>query len=188
MEKQQFHLRSVSDKENYANYLILPLLGLSRFSYGDKDNLVNAYVTVNGKIAVVVQNRGFGIDYWKHPNYLTDLDAGEGTCILYNCPARFQDDIALFLDSKFSRMSDEAKQLIYQFSGLHRNFPRKDKTFFTSRLVLVLERDEQLREQLNEVLGEKLGPEDELEPKLREQDILLNVDSDISFIAESKGS
>src|SRR6266436_9267487 len=145
MEKQQFHLRSVSDKENYANYLILPLLGLSRFSYGDKDNLVNAYVTINGKIAVVVRGKHFGIDYWKHPNYLTDIDVGEGTCILYNCPVRFHDDLSYFLDSKFSRMSEDAKQLIYQFSGLHRRFPRKDKTFFTSRLVLILERDEVLR-------------------------------------------
>lgn len=188
MEKQQFRLRSVSDKENYANYLILPLLGLSRFSYGDKDNLVNAYVTVNGKIAAVILDKEFGVEYWRHPNYLTDIDVEEGTCILYSCPAKFQDDVALFLDSKFSRMSEEAKQLIYQFSGLHRRFPRKDKTFFTSRLIQVLERDELLREQINEALGSELGTTDELEPRLREQDILLNVDSDISFIGESRGS
>jgi len=176
----KFHLRSVSSKENYANYLILPLIGLSRFSFGDQ-NFVNAYVTVNGKIAVVVWNKDWGTEYWKHPNYLTDVDVADGTCILYSSPVKFQDDISLFLDSKFSRMSDEAKQLIYQFSGLHRRFPQKGGGYFTSRLIQVLERDPVLKMQLEENLEIEIGPDQELEPKLREQDILDNVDADISY-------
>lgn len=185
---EHFHLRSVSDKENYANYLILPLLGLSRFSFGDKDNLVNAYVTVNGKIAAVIRDKNFGIEYWKHPNYLTDIECEQGTCILYGCPVRFHEDMAHFLNSKFSLMSESAKQMIYQFSGLHRNFVRKDKSVFNSRLVLILQRDEVLRNEINHALGSTLRPEDELEPRLREQDILMNVDSDVSFFHESKGN
>lgn len=182
---EQFHVRSVTDRENYANYLILPLLGLSRLSFGSLKNLVNAYVTVNGKIAVVVHDKHFEIEYWKHPNYLTDMDFMEGTMILYSCPNKFRDDMGHFLGSKFSLMSTGAKQLIWQFSGLHRNFPMTNKTLFSSRLILVLERDPDLRTQLMKELNIELTEEDELEPPLREQDILDNVDSDISFIHES---
>lgn len=177
----KFHLRSVSNKENYANYLILPLLELSKFSFG-ANNFINAYVTVNGKIAVLL--KGTDHKYHEHSNYLTDFTYHNNLMILYSCPPQFEEDLLQFMASKYSRMSELAKQMIYQHSGLSVDFPNRYNCLVSSRLVQTIRRDERLRDYINKEFNTELGPEDELEPLLREQDILYDIDSDI--IAEQE--
>jgi hypothetical protein len=173
---EKFHMRSVSSKDNYANYLILPLLKLNKFSYGT-ENFINGFVTVNGKIAIHL--KAINEDCHKHPNYLTDFTYNEGVLVLYSCPYEFEADLLQFMASKYSRMSDEAKQLIYEHSGLSVDFPNRHNCLVSSRLIQAIRRDERLRDHINKEYNTELGPEDEVEPLLREQDILYDIDSDI---------
>lgn len=184
MEKLKFYVRSVTDKDNYANYFVLPLLSLTRRSFG-ADHFINCYTTVNGKIAVLLKPSATISEIaYNHPNYLTDFTYKDNLMLLYSCPKEFEDDLVQFMSSKFSRMSDEAKALIFKFSGLSIDFPNKHGIPVSSRLIQVLRRDGHLRDFINKEFNTELGPEDELEPLLREQDILYDIDADITFVTK----
>lgn len=161
-------VRSISDKENYATYLGLPLLGLNRRSYGP-DSFRNSYFTNNGKLLVIIDPDSYGNSYWHHEQYLTDFEVGEGLAILYSCPKQFEPDMAKLINSEYSKLSDPAKQLIYQHSTLHVDFRLKNKEVFSSSLILSIRHE----------------GDDERELPIREQDIMNNVDADVTF---EKGS
>lgn len=155
-------VRSISEQENYANYLGLPLIGLNKLSFGE-DNLINAYFTVNGKIAALVRTTMDLHFYHQHPNYLTDAQFEQGVLILYSVPKEFEQDLSLLLGSEYSKISDVAKHKIFQHSGLIVDFLVKGKTPVSSKLVHSI----------------RYKGEDEREEPLRDQDVLDNIDADI---------
>lgn len=180
MEKMglvKYQPRSISSKENYANYLALPLLRLEKHNF---EGFINAYVTYNGKIAVLVETppRDMIVD---HDNYLTDFGYKDGILVLFSCPAEFIEDISKLIEGKYSQLSDKAKEYIYTYSPLVVDFPNAQGILVSSRLVQVLRQDEHLREFITTELGIELAPEAELEEKLRPQDILEDVDIDLTF-------
>ena len=180
---QPFKLRSIPDKENYATYLALPVLEVSKYSFGE-GNFMNSYITVNGNIAVLVRTLNAVMwDFWQHLHYRSDLPYYDGYLILFKCPKWFEQDMLYLLDSKFSKLSEAALIMIEEYSGMPINFPSKDG-MVTHRLILALRKDKGVRTQLGEHLGCEITEDMELEPPLRDQDILYDVDTDISFIYE----
>lgn len=143
---------------NKAVYFLLPLLGLNKFSYGDGDNFLNAYVTYNGEVVAVVKDTEKAGAFTEHEGYLTDFDVDitegvSGTAIVYKLPAEFHDDFAKFLDGKYSEMSQKAKDTIYKHSGLpYKNTTPGQNTVNTHKLLLVLDRHEVLRKWMETTL------------------------------------
>lgn len=151
---------------NLANYYILPLLSLSKNSYG-VGNFVNAFVSDKGEIVVEV------LDYDKvpsncvedHPNYLTDFSfENENVIIVYSVPQDLQDTLTLFTMGKYSHFSAKAKNLIRKYSGLAYKM-KKDGKEFTASLLQVLDRDPGYRAKLERDLGVKIDAEAELRSK-----------------------
>lgn len=174
-------LRSLPDaKDNYADYLIIPLLELSKDAFGDA--FINAFVTVNGKIAILVEDTSEldPILWAQHPEYLTDIAYRDGTLILYKCPLQFEQDVLHFMASKFSRMSALAKKLIYELSGLSVDF-QTNSGLVSSRMIDMIRRTDSLRLLISKTLGVDILPGEELEPPLRDCDLLYDVDTDITF-------
>jgi hypothetical protein len=169
--------RSISSKENYATYLALPLLRLERHNF---DGFINSFVTYNGKIAVLVETPPRE-EIINHDSYLTDFGYKDGILILFSCPEAFVDDIGKLIDGKYSQLSDGAKEHIYAYSSLVVDFPNTQGILVSSRLVQVLRQDKHLREFINSSLGIELAPGAELEERLRPQDILEDVDIDLTF-------
>lgn len=176
-------VRSLSERENYATYFALPFLKLSKYSFGD-GNFINGYITINGRIGALVRNiNEIGWAFERHKYYVTDIPYYDGYLILFKCPSELEKDMLCLLESKYSQFSDQAKALIKEYSGLHVDFWQKDGSLFTSRLYSqAIRKDSGWKSILEERLGIRLPDNAELEPELREQDILYDVDTDISFI------
>lgn len=178
---EKFKLRSISSKENYATYLALPLLEFSRHKFGT-DNFLNAYITVNAQIGVLVR----AIDavpwnFWEHECYRTDMPLYDGILILFKPPKEFEQDMLHLLDSRYSKLSIQSLERIEDYSGLPINFPSKGEVI-THRLIKAIRLDPNVRTELAGYLGATIPEDFELEPKLRDQDILYDVDTDITFI------
>lgn len=183
-KEEEFKLRSISDKENYATYLALPLLELSKYSFGE-GNFMNSYLTVNGQICVLVKD----IDdcTWnvnEHRCYRTDRPYYDGILIVFKPLKGFEEDIRTLLEGKYSKLSEKALNAIETYAGLHVDFKQKDGNIFTSRLISIIRKDAGYRALIEHRLGAHLPEDAELEPPLRDQDILYDVDTDTNFIYE----
>lgn len=179
-----FKLRSISEKENYATYLALPLLELSKFSFGE-GNFINSYLTINGQICVLVKDIdkcGWNVE--EHRCYRTDQPYHDGVLIVFKPLKGFEQDILNILQGKYSQLSQNANTAIETYGGLHVDFPQKGGGKFTSRLIAILRKDPGYRALLEHRLGTHLPDDAELEPPLRDQDILYDVDTDTNFIYE----
>lgn len=187
MSEKPYKLRSISDKENYATYLALPFLELSRYSFGE-GNFMNSYITVNANIAVLVRNiDAVPWNFWEHIHYRTDMPLYDGELILFKCPRNFEQDMLWLLDSKFSKFSPAAIEAFEDYSGMAVNFKGKDGEIVSHRLIMAIQQDSRVRTQLGEHLGCEIPEGMELEPALRDQDILYDVDTDINFIYTEYG-
>ena len=181
---KEYKLRSISDKENYATYLLLPLLELSKYSFG-KGNFMNSYVTINAQIGVLVREiDDVPWNFWEHINYRTDMPLYDGTLILFKPSVFFEPDVVAVLDSKYSQLSVDAMGMIRDYSGLVMDFKTKEGNILTHQLIKAIRQDKEVRTLLAEYLNESITEDMELEPPLREQDILYDVDTDITFAFE----
>jgi hypothetical protein len=182
--EENFKLRSISEKENYATYLALPFLELSKYSFGE-GNFMNSYLTINGQICVLVKD----IDAcnWnvnEHRAYRTDRPYHDGTLIVFKPLKGFEQDVLTLLEGKYSKLSEKALTAIETYAGLHIDFPQPGGGTFTSRLISIIRKDPGYRALIEERLGTHLPEDAELEPPLRDQDILYDVDTDTNFIYE----
>jgi hypothetical protein len=70
------------------------------------------------------------------------------------------------------------------YSGMSIDFRSHDGTKLSHRLIHAIRKDSQVRKLLSDYLGSTITEDMELEPPLREQDILYDVDTDITFVYE----
>lgn len=181
-KEEEFKLRSISDKENYATYLALPFLELSKYSFG-KDNFMNSYLTVNGQICVLVKDiDACGWNVAEHRAYRTDRPYHDGILIVFKPLKGFEEDVRTLLEGKYSQLSKIAMTAIETYAGLHIDFPQPAGGTFTSRLICIIRKDPEYKQLIEERLGTRLPEDAELEPPLRDQDILYDIDTDTSFI------
>ncbi len=180
-----FKLRSLSEKENYATYLGLPLIGVSRFNFGE--DFVNSYFTINGQIAIELREMIPPYSITKLPLPATIMYYDDRKFLVFKVPNKFEGDIIHLLNSKYSLISDEALDAIENYSGLHFNFRTKEGDVVTHRLVRAIRRDDELRMQISEFLDAPIAIDAELEPPMREQDIMFDIDTDLDFIHQGYG-
>lgn len=157
-------------KYNLVTTYLLPLLQIpvGKFKMaGNKTRLINAYLndtTIEGSnencIYIVVdsyQDRSFEeFDSFvkKHKDFVNDYEILDGLYIVYilTIPKYFREDYRLFMEGKYSRMSDEGQKLIIKCSY-------KSSAFLSN----VFSKSKKLREAMEEKYKTSIDSDNELE-------------------------
>lgn len=140
MEKQEVNL---------ATYLMLPLVELTKNSFGENgSNFVNAFVTTEGYLAVEVKSweetpvSAANIIY-----YFTNFELDNGNhMILYRVTGNLMKDVERFRDGAYSEFSQNAKDRIAVAYNLKE----------TDQIIRILNADIRLRQKIADDLEVKL--------------------------------
>jgi len=172
-------------KINLSTYYILPLLKLNKSSFGE-DNFIKSQVTKYGEVVVYIKNGDVAGDYYNHENFGADVEDEDGVMIIYNVPDRHLEDYQMFIESKYSKMSMFAKDVIKAHATVNgllwmkrteeviiTNGKRK-KVYYdeSSRELMALDLSDSLRETLEEELDVKIAKGVELWNKLEEEEFI----------------
>jgi hypothetical protein len=173
-------------KNNLSTYYILPLLKLNMKSWGE-DTFIKSQVTKFGEVVVFIKN-DTKVDYYNHDNFAADVEEDQHIMVIYNIPTEFLEDYQMFLESKFSKMSNFAKDLIYSHAkanGLKWNIPTgkfinvnrggitiSEQTVFSDAKLLALSLNADLKNQLEKDLDIKIPIGAELMSKLQEKEFI----------------
>jgi hypothetical protein len=117
-------------KYNYCAYLIAPLLNLNLKLFGD-GNLVNCYLNgeIRGFYSFIVEVEDtelIKIPYKTHKNYTFEVDTTEHTTLIkFTLNPRWNEDIALYRQGKYSELSELAKIKITKFTIASKGQPVK---------------------------------------------------------------
>lgn len=150
---------------NKSVYYVLPLVGLSKFSFGGGDNFINSFVSYNGKVIAVIKDKELAEEFIKHTLYCTDFQVPdtEHTAIVFTVSKEFENDLSLFLSGKYSQMSESAKAMIRKYSGLpYRNTVPGSSTIVTHKLLMVLDKNASLRKWMENLMEITIDPDQEL--------------------------
>lgn len=174
-------------KVNLNTYYILPLLKLNAKSWGI-DNFIKSQVTKFGEVVVFIKDVEEAGAYFDDESFVSDVEEEDGTTmIIYSIPEVFLEDYQLFLDSKYSKMSMFAKDLIKAHSkanGLdwmklteetitnEKGKRVKAQYYESSRVLMALDLDVALKFALEEELDVKIKEGAELWNKLSEEEII----------------
>lgn len=142
-------------KENLCTHFVLPLLKINKFSF-ITSNFVNSYLYPEGTGIIV---KVFNTDLlsrklFVHPMFVETVEISPYTYLLYRIPDYWHQDVRLFMEGKFSLMSDRAKDTIVRYSGLpYRERNGKGKRAVTDGRLLALEKHEVLKDMWERVLN-----------------------------------
>ena len=139
---------------NLCTWYLMPLAGLNINSFG-ADNFINCFV-VKGRqqIAVAVHDTVMCMPMFFHPQYESVCKDFEFPVMVFNFPDLWKEEFDLFLQGKYSEMSDGAKDTIRAYSGLRYQVPDQGGVPLTDAVLMALERHESLKEKWLELLGE----------------------------------
>lgn len=149
-------------KDNLCTYFVLPLLRLNKFNFTGS-NFISSYLTRDGqRIAVQVYDTSLILrSVYMHPGYERSFIKDGYHYLVFRIAEKWSKDVESFIKGKFSLMSEGAKDVIYQYSGLNYQSLMGKKVVTDGRL-LALERHACLRDTLIREYEIDLGPNDEL--------------------------
>lgn len=153
----------VEQKQNLANYFLLPLIKRSARDFFP-GLFVNSYLDIETfHIVVEVQKPQTHFEDFSHFDYGVQV-RDDKYYYFYTIPEQFHEDVALFVDGKYSQFSEAAKTYIRKFGKL---LYRKTLTGEVEKSIWlhVLERSNKLRLKLNQQLGVELPVNIELASK-----------------------
>ena len=137
-------------RENLCTYFVLPLLQIGKSRFADESNFLDSYLTpdLQSILVSVAETTFFKARMENHPQYLaTWSDKSGGEYIQYSIPARWANDVLVFSEGKYSRMSVEAKEMIQKYSELQYRVRRSaDNVPITDIRLLALDRSIAVRE------------------------------------------
>jgi len=173
-------LIEIMKKEHLCTFFVLPLIGLSRFNFGE-GNFVNCYIS-NDLSKVFVQVHDIKVVPMDIKITCTTLHVKDGlkekygipgAVLEFTIPELWNKDLQLFQKGLYSKMSPYAKDLIKKLSGLKDGVSKLDKIITDYRL-LALDKSPYLKEYLEEALDTSLSPDSELmEPPAKEQFLIV---------------
>lgn len=143
--------------QNLCTYYILPFIGINKDTF---PGFINSYISFNGKVIVELDQIP-ELEYWDHPQYVTDFEQDGHLYIVYLLPASYNKELALFLEGRYSEYEKGSKSLIYRQSGLDFN-KSVGGTISTHPLLLVLAKHDNLRKLLEDTLEVVLPSNGEL--------------------------
>lgn len=174
-------------RENLCTHFVLPLLKLNKFSF-IASNFVNSFLDPRGDVLMV---RVLEITLLPRTTLLHPMFRGlysnqeQHVYLVYRIPYPWLNDVALFMQGKFSQMSKKAKDRIIRFSGLpykERSGTGKDKQkLVTDGRLLALERNKALKNMWERVLSSD-DNKSTGRVVLKEEEELLSVPGEESYL------
>lgn len=148
----------VEQKENLANLYLLPLL---KRRSSDFIEFVNCYLDVEEfQLAVEVPDIRPHYKDYSYYNYYVSKDS-DRHLLFYDIPKIFHEDVALFVQGKYSEFSDGAKAFIYKY-GSFTIIKHANGTESRSVWLLVLDKAEALKDKLEDQLNSTIPEDNEL--------------------------
>lgn len=97
-------------KQNLVTYFILPMLQLNKSSFS-ADNFINSYLDKDGYLIVNTKDEiQVNNTIYNHEYYITDYTKDDGTVMyVFAIPKDYADDMQLFIDGKYSKLSTKLK-------------------------------------------------------------------------------
>ena len=142
---------TVMKNVNLCTYFMLPLLGLSEHSFGER-NFINSYISRDGDcIYVRVYSKHLLPSSIRSGNNLVTTLFDEEYLVL-PFPPLWREDIEKFLNGKYSQMSLPAKELIVQHSGLEYKAKGESGTQLTDFRLIALTRHPNLLAYIKDAL------------------------------------
>lgn len=102
------------------------------------------------------------------------LESFTETEIVFSIPSQFRKDLMKFWEGKYSEYREEAKEQIKAYSSLAYRSETKvgrKKTYHTDARILILERDNEIRQYLEEELRVWIDPKSELISPPKEDEV-----------------
>lgn len=140
---------------------ILPLLKLSKFSFGE-DNFAESYINQEGThCCVEIKNLAPVILHGtvvNHPKLIDirPLELCGNYELWFEIDRAWGRDVELFIRGKYSRFSEEAKSMIRTYSGFPYRLPDPDGMLYSDWFLLALERHQMLRDKWEARLDERI--------------------------------
>lgn len=150
----------IPEGDNLVTYYVLPLVGVNKKTFSK--HFKSSYIDKAGlKVYVELKSNMVSPIYQHTPCYITEILINNTKFIQFTIPLMFLNDVALFIRGSYSRMSKEAKKIIYTSSTLPYN--SRMGSFAVSHPVLqALDRTSTLRTFLINEIGVHLAENDEL--------------------------
>lgn len=143
---------------NLCSTYMLPLIGLNKYNFGERF-FINSYVSEDNKHLIVELSNSLTIEIINQPTYKFQFSKDDHTFAVFEIPTLYSEDIQKFRDGKYSLFSEKAKTRIKNGSGLiHKQAIPGKKTTRTAVELLVLDKDEELREHLERKLSNPGSP------------------------------
>lgn len=151
MAKSQSQFVRAVTESNLSTYFLLPLIELSKFSFG-AGNFIDSYVNSDGTVLTVelVDFRLCPTPSNMHPEYLNQRETLEHSYIWFSLPEKWRKDFECYKNGHYSRFSEDAKTSICTFSGL--TFMGGPNSDVTDARLLALGNSAVLRERWEEEL------------------------------------
>ena len=150
----------LSPNDSILNYYALPLIGLQKASFGEE--FVRTYINKSGRLLYVEVSNEDNLNYIStNPNFSGMLRKKSKVFCVFTIPGIYHPDIDLILDGKYTKLSEQVKNLIKHNSGLHYKTRIKYDGFtkiLTAKAIYAL--DDRYKETMIDFYQRKLGLSD----------------------------
>lgn len=163
------------NEKNLCTWYGLPFLNLNVSAFGCT-NFINSYqVRYTYLIAVEVKDIQQCMPVMNISFFVKMAQVSDKEYFLFEVPDFWKDDYELFLEGKYSKMSEDAKLKIKEVSGLKYEVPDKTGAKLTDAILMALDKHPVLRNKWSEIIGisEYLLPEELLSPPSENSFIVL---------------
>lgn len=138
---------------NPSTYFLLPLIGLNRSKFYFS-NFINCYVNRSGTILTVrLVDLRLSLSFKSHPEYLGERAYENFAHIWFSLPEKWEEDFQRYCRGEWSRLSEDAKELIKIYSGLRYKELDDHGIIVTDARLLALEKSSILKKKWEEELG-----------------------------------
>lgn len=144
--------KAIPEKKNKSCSFILPLLGKRRDYF---EGLINCYLgdevnkPLDSLTKLFVHMEQYSDSYTKIDSFDQFYKLDDDTYMLvYNIPSKLQDDYIRFYKGEYSKMSEDAKELICKFSS--------QRPVMNSIVYKVLYKTADQKEAVEKLIGQKL--------------------------------
>lgn len=154
------------EKESLVAYYLLPILGFGFKLFGKY--FYSAKISKDCRSIKITLYKECKVKIWDYKHYQTDWPQGKFIHVLFGIPETYIEDVKVFSEGKYSKLSGRLKRRIYEYSGLFFN-KQIDNTIVTDMRLLALSKSPILRNWLVEDQGVELDKRSEF-IKLKNKD------------------
>lgn len=148
---------------NLCTFYLLPLTGLTRFSFGE-GLFVNSYLDPK-RLWIIVQIADLELIPYKsklRAHAVKTWQDDRGGFLAYELLDMWKDDIHAYATGKYSRFSSDLKSISFERSGLPYKESQEDGSIHTDIRLMALDGKEVVREYIEDQLQVTLDPDQEV--------------------------